>query len=166
LRLIKVDAAITTTKGNTISLGWPHLQRFTQYRAQYSYPLGQMLATYCTEKPHGCLVSRLLSCYCWTPAEYQWAPYLYWHIVIALHTGAKIFKSMGRHSGKIAGLHGALQVFTLVIPWLHGALQGSTLVIPWSPPGVNTGHTENVSKFPTSFAWSSSDVSNPTNCFV
>jgi len=74
-RLVRTPWFITTTKVNTISLGWLRLQRFTQCPAEYSESLGLLAATRCTREPHYCLVRSLPNCWCWKSAQRWWAPY-------------------------------------------------------------------------------------------
>jgi len=98
-RLFHTSWFIPTTKGNTISLGWPCLQRFTHCPVQHP---SQLLTA---QKSHTdawlealpiASVGNLLS-----TDELQ--------IAIALRTGAKNFESTECHCGKFVdrlGLHG------------------------------------------------------------
>ena len=53
----------TTTKGNTISLWWPLLRKFTQYTAEHQKPLESLSVTCCTREPHCGLVRSISRAY-------------------------------------------------------------------------------------------------------
>ena len=72
--LVRTSLLIPMTKGNTISLGWPRLQRFTRCPARHPKPLEPLPATHCTGKPHCYLVRSLPNCQRQKPAEPWWAP--------------------------------------------------------------------------------------------
>jgi len=79
-------------KRNTISLGWPRLQRLTQCPAQCSQSLGQMSARGCTGEPHCCLI-RIPNVRNLSADELR--------VAIALRTVAEIFVSTECHRGKL-----------------------------------------------------------------
>jgi len=90
-----------TTKGNTIGLGWPRLQRFTRHPARHPKPL---------ESPHrkatplhGQKLFQLLA------SETCWALMSSESQLPCEGTGANIFESTECHCGKFVnrlGLHG------------------------------------------------------------
>jgi len=104
LRLVRSSWFISKTKGNTIGLGWPHLQRFTRRPAWHPKPLEPLTVSYslhrkATPLPEAFPIAsagNLLS-----PDEFR--------IAIVLRTGANIFESTECHCRKFVdrlGLHG------------------------------------------------------------
>jgi len=98
-----------STLWNTISLGWYHMQRFTQCPPPYLKPLGQMSATNCTKEPH-CLkpyqLTVLETCSVLMSSVLQFTI-----AQIALPTGDKIFESTASSCGETVdklklGFHG------------------------------------------------------------